>query len=185
MYNFQLLADGFNVQSAIAELAAKADMFKLFTGRQDTPGSAHHDTECIILRGPATITMEAVFNDTQAHWYPLHEQLPEVAALTYKALDKLSPMSELGRIMVVNLTAGGSIDEHCDEGAYAAHYERFHLVLTSKPGNVFHCGRESIHMKPGELWQFDHHQLHSVENASDEDRIHIIIDARRQSGQEQ
>jgi len=187
MYNFQLIADGFNVQAAIAELAAKADAFKMFTGRQEAPGSAHHSTECIVLRGPVAITMDAVFNDTHAVWYPLPPELdlPDTLELTRKALDKLSPMAELGRVMVVSLKAGGAIDAHIDEGAYAAHYERFHLVLTSKPGNVFQCGREAIHMQPGELWQFDHRQLHSVQNASDEDRIHIIIDARRTSGQEQ
>jgi hypothetical protein len=31
-------------------------------------------------------------------------------------------------------------------------------------------------MKAGELWEINNHQLHSVENNGEEDRIHLIID---------
>lgn len=192
MQNFQLIAGGHRVQPALAELAASPELWRIFTGRQDTPGSAHHDTECIILRGPKAITLEAVFNDLDAYWLdyqgampPLSVVLPTVLALTFEAVRKLGAIEQLGRVMVVNLKPSGLIDPHTDEGAYAAHYDRFHLVLQSEPGNWFYCGDEAVHMKPGELWKFDHHTEHRVANLSDQGRIHIIIDARLRPAQEQ
>lgn len=187
MRNFQLLATGLPVAAALAELETRPQLWRIFTGRQDTPGSAHRDTECIVLRGPASITMAAVFNDLDAHWYP-HADLIDADALRAvldAAIVKLGPIEQLGRVMVVNLKPEGHIDRHADEGAYAAHYERFHLALSAKPGNWFHCGDEAVYMKPGELWKFDHHTPHEVHNFSDSGRIHIIIDARREPAKEQ
>src|SRR5437763_4661547 len=78
MENFKLLARGIDVQRALAELAQHAALWKLFTARQDTPGSAHHDTECIVLRGPREVTTESVFNDLGAHWLPYLDAVPEL-----------------------------------------------------------------------------------------------------------
>lgn len=187
MRNFKLIAQGIPTAPVLAELATRGDLWRQFTGRQDTPGSAHHDTECIVLRGPASMTMHAVFNDLEAHWYP-HADLIDADALRQvlnAAISQLGEIEQLGRVMVVDLQPGGHIDPHVDEGVYAAHYERFHLVLQSAPGNWFFCGNEAVYMKPGELWKFDHHTTHSVQNLSKQGRIHIIIDARRTPAQEQ
>lgn len=178
MRNFQLIAKGLDAQPALAELAAHPELWRIFTGRQDTPGSAHHDTECIVLRGPKTISIESVFNDLDANWLSYVGALPELMALVVKAGNALGDIKQLGRVMVVNLKPGGRIDAHSDTGAYAEHYDRFHLVLDSKPGNWFYCGAEAVYMKPGELWKFDHHTEHQVANLSASGRIHIIIDAR-------
>lgn len=187
MRHFDLIAVNLPTAAALADLAEHPALWSRFTGRQDTPGSAHHDTECIVLRGPASITMDAVFNDLDAHWYPHGELMGADALRTVldAALEALGEIEQLGRVMVVNLKPEGHIDPHIDEGAYAAHYERFHLVLAAKPGNWFHCGDEAVQMKPGELWQFDHHTEHQVHNFSDAGRIHIIIDARRKLAKEQ
>jgi hypothetical protein len=178
MRNFQRVARGFDVQPALAELVANPDLWAIFTARQDTPGSAHHDTECIVLRGPKTISHESVFNDLDADWLAYAYALPALRAIIALAGAKLGDIEQLGRVMVVNLKPGGRIDPHVDEGAYAAHYDRFHLVLQSRPGNWFYCGDEAVAMQPGELWKFDHHTEHKVANLSEQGRIHIIIDAR-------
>lgn len=185
MENFKLIAQGVDVQPALAELAAHPDLWKVFTARQGTPGSPHHDTECIVLRGPREVTKDAVFNDLAAHWLPYLAFTPALHRAVSQCVACLGDVARLGRVMVVNLKAGGRIDRHADEGAYAEHYERFHLVLQSAPGNLFACGGGVIHMQPGELWQFDHRKGHEVANHSSEGRIHIIIDARREPAQEQ
>jgi hypothetical protein len=175
--NFQLIAKGIGVAGALHDLAVQAHRWNHFTLRQTTPGSAHHDTKTIILRGPSRYTMDAVFNDIEAEWDYLNMvHLPRVR----KLFDSLNfgEVEKLGRAMLVDLKAGGSIDAHQDEGAYAAYYDRFHLVLRSKRGNWFHCGDEALHMQEGELWKFNHHLTHSAVNRSDEGRIHLIIDAR-------
>lgn len=173
-----------HVNSAVDELRANPQLWNLFTLRQTTPGSAHHDTECIVLRGPKTISTESVFNDLDADWLPYVGSLGAISGAVIDALQALEPIDALGRVMVVKLKPGGRITPHVDEGAYAEYYDRFHMVLDSQVGNWFSCGAESIVMHTGELWQFNHRLLHSAANLSQSDRIHIIIDARLQRAKE-
>jgi hypothetical protein len=167
----------FDVASANEEQAA-CDLWDVFTARQDTQGSPHHDTRCILLRAPAgdVLTVEVVFNELEAVDTGAIEYLPAVRDLCIAACERLG-VKELGRVMLVELAPGGHIDPHFDDGAYAAHYQRFHLVLQSDEGNTFTNGGETIHMKPGELWQFNHRAEHEVRNDSARPRIHLIIDA--------
>jgi hypothetical protein len=167
----------FDVSAALDEQAA-CDLWDVFTARQDAPGSAHHDTRCIVLRAPVgdILTPDVVFNELQSVDTNAVEYLPAVRDLCVAACERLG-VKELGRVMLVELAPGGHIDRHFDDGAYAAHYQRFHLVLQSDEGNSFTNGDESIHMKPGELWQFNHRIEHEVTNASARPRIHLIIDA--------
>lgn len=174
--HFQLFGT-FDVACALAE-QEHCELWDVFTARQDTPGSPHHDTRCIVLRGPVgdLLTADVVFNEIQSVDTCAVEYLPAVRDLCIAACARLG-VKELGRVMLVELAPGGHIDRHFDDGAYAAHYQRFHLVLQSDDGNTFTCGAESIHMKPGELWKFDHRAEHEVTNASARPRIHLIIDA--------
>jgi hypothetical protein len=174
--NFRLLGT-FDVQAAQDEQAG-SELWNMFTARQDTPGTPHHDTRTIILRGPAATVWnhDIIFGMLESEDTRAGEHLPALVDLCRAACDRIG-VKELGRVMLVELAPGGHIDAHFDDGAYAAHYERFHLVLQSDAGNTFTCGGETIHMKPGELWKFDHRTEHEVHNASARPRIHLIIDA--------
>lgn len=164
--------------TAAREEALNSDLWDIFTARQTTPGSPHHDTRCILLRGPDADFFDAnvVFNMVECRDSPAIASLPATTALCAAACDRLR-VEQLGRVMLVELAPGGHIDLHSDEGDYAAHYERFHLVLTSEPGNEFHNGGQVLHMQPGELWRFNHRKQHEVFNRSASPRIHLIIDA--------
>ena len=156
-----------------------ADLWDVFTGRQDTPGSAHHDTRCVVLRGPAAqeLTHDVVFSMIECvDAADVLADLPYVVEVCAAVCKRLR-VTQLGRVMLVELKPGGHIDQHTDQGAYATHYDRFHLVLQSDPGNTFTNGDETIHMQPGELWQFNHHVEHEVTNNSNTSRIHLILDA--------
>jgi hypothetical protein len=161
--------------ASLAELAATS-AWKHLTYRQDYPGSAHHDTRCIVWRGPAAMTPFAQAQHTTcAESYGYHEHLPATALVIAQALGLL-PNREVGRIFVVSLRAGGHVTRHRDEGAYADYYSRAHVVLQSDHGNEFDCGGQLIHMRPGTVWSFNHRLEHEVWNRSDRERIHIIID---------
>lgn len=153
-------------------------MWNAFTARQSAPGSPHHDTRCIVLRGPDSpvLTPEVVHGMLESVDTNAVDQLPAVRDLCAAACARIGAVA-LGRVMLVELAPGGHIDRHVDEGAYAAHFERFHLVLQSDEGNTFHNGADAVHMKPGELWKFDHRIEHEVFNRSARPRIHLIIDA--------
>jgi aspartyl/asparaginyl beta-hydroxylase (cupin superfamily) len=174
--NFRRIAVGLNVAPLLDALAVYPEHWNALTFRQTFPGSAHHDTQSIYLTYCERIDVESVFNDLRAVSYPALADLPEAADLINDALHLVGARSA-GRVMLVDLKAGGRITPHIDEGAYADHYERFHLVITSEAGNVFECGGDTAHMKPGELWWFNHKRLHSVSNYSDTPRLHLIVDA--------
>jgi hypothetical protein len=175
--NLLRLAQGVDVRPALAELAANPDLWKLDTVRQSYPGSAHHDTQVIHLRGCADVNEYTAFNDIVAVDFPEGDLLPECCRLMYGIAGFLGT-GRLGRVMVVTLKPGGTIDPHIDEGAYAEFYTRFHLSLQSADGNTYTVDGETAYMKPGELWWFDHRKTHTVANASEVERIHLILDCK-------
>jgi GNAT superfamily N-acetyltransferase len=175
--SFVRLERDMDVAPTLAAIEAKRWLWDQITDRQEHPASPHHDTRAIWLRGPGRLDVDSVFNDLHAEDYPAaHELAPAITSLLGPALDSLR-ITELGRVMIVSLKPGGSIDPHADEGRYAEHYSRFHLVLTSDEGNEFTCGEESVHMQAGEVWWFNHQLEHAVSNRSKRERIHVIFDA--------
>jgi GNAT superfamily N-acetyltransferase len=178
MHNFQRLLTDLDVGPMLDALEARPELWGEITARQEAPGSPHHDTESIWLRGPRELTLESVFNDLMAVDYlSMHELAGDVYPLVAPVLRQLGSTA-LGRVMIVKLKPGGFIDPHEDTGRYAKAFSRFHLVLKSDPGNVFTCDGESVHMQPGELWWFNHRGEHQVRNDSATERIHIIFDAQ-------
>ena len=55
---------------------------------------------------------------------------------------------------------------------------RYQLALQSEAGAEITIGGESKCLQPGEAWQVDVSQVHSVSNASGTDRIVILFDTR-------
>lgn len=169
--------NGIHVGAMIDEIDAHTELWSQITARQTTPGSPHHDTESIFLRWAADQSVEAAFTEIRAVDYPALAMLPECSRIMKVLVQQVLGAVEFGRAMLINLKAGGHIDPHVDEGSYADHYSRFHLVMASDPGNEFRCGNESAFMLPGQLWQFDHKLEHEVWNRSARRRIHLVFDA--------
>lgn len=148
------------------------------TWRQEAEGSAHGDTEAIFLRMCRPRTAWAVFNDLHAFQTENAEASSNDICDVLNGIDRNFPISnELGRIMLVKLHAGGQIKPHIDQGKYADYYDRMHYVVSGECD--FTCGDETVHMRPGEAWWFNHRLMHSVVNNGAEDRVHLIIDYRR------
>lgn len=176
MHNFECLRTGLVVYPLVRALSKQPELWNEISTRQDYPGSAHLDTESIFLRWCKGLDVEAAFTEIPAFDFPAMGKLPEARELINETL-QLAGATELGRVLIVSLRAGGKILPHADEGAYADHYERFHIVLESEEGNIFNCGNESERMRPGELWCFNHKTKHEAWNHSANPRIHLIIDA--------
>ena len=176
MQHFRRLAEGIAPAALLAKLEATPELWQEITVRQDYADSAHKHTETIFLRGPDAFDWQTVQGGFSAKNYPA---LAILADPIGPILDRLCfdlQVSELGRVMLVNLKSRCGISPHTDEGAYAEHFSRIHVALKSEVGNAFMCGGEMIHMKPGEAWWFDHQTEHKVDNDSIADRIHLIID---------
>lgn len=179
--SFLKIRDGVDVSPLLQKLNLKSDLFNEVTARQEVPGTPHLDTQSIFLRWARELSLDATFNDIEAVNRPCLDLLPEALDL----IDLIAATTEchkLGRCLIVALNPGGFINPHADEGAYADYYERFHLSLQSDEGNAFFSEwtpghGEFVHMKPGELWTFNHKRTHWLVNNSDTPRIHLIVDA--------
>lgn len=174
---FWKVAEGLDTSTLVAKVNENPELWKENTLRQTFPGTAHHDTETIFLRWAEKMDVASAFTDLKAVDYPAVKKLsPWVRDVGIEVVRALK-QEEVGRVMIVNLKPGGSIDEHLDEGKYADYYDRFHLVLSARYGNEFYVGPHSFRGKTGELWWFNHKLLHRVENRSKFDRLHMIVDA--------
>lgn len=180
MENFKRVARNLEVLPLLNAVKRKDFLWKEITARQDTVGSPHTDTQSIFLRGPLEQTVESIFNDPSAMNYPAMEQLTESHQLIH-ALADIVNAREIGRIMVVSLAPGGFITPHVDEGKYADHFERFHIILATNPDCWFQCNHdqdsaEFVRMKVGEAWWFNHKREHTFMNEGETPRIHLIAD---------
>ncbi|MBK7889867.1 MAG: aspartyl/asparaginyl beta-hydroxylase domain-containing protein [Bdellovibrionales bacterium] len=80
------------------------------------------------------------------------------------------------RVIAANLLPRSTIPIHTDKGFHLTYSKRFHWVIKSNPGVVSIVGNEKLYFAPGEIWQINNRQSHSIENNSDDNRIHIIAD---------
>ena len=84
---------------------------------------------------------------------------------------------ELSCVRLLKLAAGSSIKEHRDDGLSAVHGEaRVHIPIISDDDVEFFLDGELVPMQVGEAWYLDLELPHRVDNRSDEDRVHLVID---------
>lgn len=177
MQMFKLHQHGLDTQPLLDALAANPELWGEITVRQDYPGSAHHDTQCIFLRGPAEFTPHEYQGTLDAHDFPALDVLRHPVEQLLKPVLESLGATELGYVLVVALKPGGVITEHTDEGAYAEHYSRFHIALTQSRWASLRVGGYFQNFAQGELWEFNHRVPHSGDNFGPEPRIHLIFDA--------
>jgi aspartyl/asparaginyl beta-hydroxylase (cupin superfamily) len=185
MKNFQRISQGLPVQAALNSVVRQPHLWDQNPARTHMVGTAHSDSSDIWLRFNNVTGLDPdspedrkrVMEDINCVNYPAMFILPQIRALTM-GLMPLVEGEQLGRVIISRLPAGKVVKPHADEGRYSEYYDRFHLVLCSAPGCLFHCGDETVHMATGELWWFDNNIIHEVTNNSAGDRIHLIIDIR-------
>ena len=178
MHNFARLAQGLEVAPIVDALAKLPDLWGEITDRQYFTRSPHRDTETIFLRGPLKLTPYYYQFDLGAYDYPAMDLLGHVLVPVLRPLlTEQLQVDELGHVLIVKLKPGGRVTEHIDQGAYADHYTRFHVALTSNPGCYQTAGDERATFAPGEAWWFNHKKPHTAANEGETDRLHIIIDA--------
>ena len=173
--HLELLRD-LNVEPLLWQLEANPELWDEHTVRQSYPGSAHVDTECIFVRGPLGFTPELYFNDLGSCDFTSQKALPQVMPLVERLCVHIGA-TRLGRVLIVNLRPGGHVTPHIDEGRYADHFARFHLVLSTNNRCTNTTGEQTDHWRAGSFWWFDHKQVHAADNAGDTDRVHLIFDA--------
>lgn len=86
----------------------------------------------------------------------------------------------VGCARLLCLDAGSSIREHCDPDLGDPDGEvRLHIPILTGPGVEFLLEGQVVPMAPGECWFLDLARPHRVDNVSEQARVHLVIDARR------
>jgi quercetin dioxygenase-like cupin family protein len=111
--------------------------------------------------------------DAHARWWPMFEQ--QVRALE-AILREHHGGGYLLQFILVKLLAHERIPTHRDSGWLLEANHRYHIAVKTDPHVKFTVGGESIHMQPGEIWEINNTEQHSVDNPTPMDRLHIIAD---------
>lgn len=80
------------------------------------------------------------------------------------------------RVLLVKLKKESKITPHVDSGDSLVFCKRTHIAVITNPDVIFTVGGESKNMRKGEIWEINNQNVHSVDNNSNNDRIHFIID---------
>lgn len=183
MRYFYKLAEGYPVWPVLHELARKSHLWNANTFRTSFPNTPHVDVDDILLHFSDTSvcsTTGAVIGDTRPIWHPAMSELQSVKPLVMALISQTGGYS-LERLLISRVRPGGKILAHADkDGDYVQQTDiaRYHVVLQGLPGSLFHCGNETVCMRTGEVWWFNAHEQHAVENNSTDDRIHLLVDLR-------
>jgi hypothetical protein len=87
---------------------------------------------------------------------------------------------EVEAVRLLRLAPNSIIKEHTDKDlGYEFGEFRWHIPIQSNPKAIFYSNGELFHMTVGGLWYLNANLPHAVENLGSHDRIHLIIDGKR------
>jgi hypothetical protein len=82
----------------------------------------------------------------------------------------------LARSRLMRLSSKCEVQMHVDFNYHWYTRVRIHIPIVTDPRVIFCCADQRVHMRPGECWIFDSWRRHRVINASDTDRVHLVVD---------
>lgn len=90
--------------------------------------------------------------------------------------DKLGP-GFIATAMLINLPSKKVITRHKDMADFFQAINRIHIPIITAPECIFEIDGENRNLKEGEIVEIDNNgKFHSVQNNSDIDRVHLLID---------
>ena len=82
-------------------------------------------------------------------------------------------------IRLLSLKPGSVIKEHCDPDlGYEEGDIRIHVPVKTNENVIFTLNGERVIMNEGETWYLNFSLPHSITNAGNEDRVHLILDCK-------
>ena len=97
------------------------------------------------------------------------------ADILFQKISKLTGRV-LGRAMFIKLPAKKSIATHIDSGHHLQNCERIHLPVITDQNVKFIINGVVYPMPAGVVCRINNNVSHSVENKSDNDRVHLVMD---------
>lgn len=168
--NFLMLDSGIDVEPVKKKLAQVSPLEWDKSGREKT-FEVHRQTKSLML----------IYDEDFRHYNPTYQDI------YFRFENELKPFLEtiaenfqhngfVVRMIFAKLQGHGSIPVHTDSGYSLLKCHRIHIPIVSNDQSFFMVGGERKIMHEGEIWEINNATLHAVDNQSDEDRIHLIID---------
>ena len=109
--------------------------------------------------------------------FHINEKIIEDTGLK-KLFNELTQITgkRLGRAMFIKLPAKKSISPHIDRGYHLEHCDRIHLPIITDNHVSFIINGKTYPMPAGTVSRINNNILHSVENNSNNDRVHLVMD---------
>ena len=143
-----------------------------WTEKQDV-STIHSKTTNIGIIYDIDYGAEVIKQGTKSRFYDYF--LPELKDVE-KVITKHYGPGRILRAELARLHKHCSVPNHVDRGISLTNNERIHLPIITDSKVKFWVDGETIFMKPGYLTEINNIGEHGVENNSDIDRIHLIVD---------
>ncbi|NDB82075.1 MAG: hypothetical protein EB127_04940 [Alphaproteobacteria bacterium] len=150
-----------------------SDEWLLDTSRQERPNTPHKYTNTY-----------NVYN-TSIQWKKGQEFVVKKVSTDTTLLELLEPILQdlekihngvRGNVLLIKLKAKEDVALHEDAGDYLMLSRRNHVPIITSGNVVFGVGSERINMQIGECWEINNYRFHWVDNDSDIDRVHLLVD---------
>lgn len=175
MKYFKMVDAGLDVSPLVNALHNNPMLWDAMNLRTTHPMTPHKQASDIVIRfNKLTDDPLDVIDDNDCYWYPATSMLPVLPYIYH--LQSLVMGDRIGRSVITRLHPNKMIEPHIDQGSPVSYYQRFHLCLQNVIGSKFIIGDESFEPIAGDLFIVANQIPHWVDNASDTDRLTLIID---------
>jgi len=173
MDNFIFLGN-YNIEHWMNKLNTLTDEdWNAYTFRQDTY-EVHRKTKTI----PILYDEEySAFIGNRSKFYDMFETDVDELNILYNSI---LGVGNIIRIEIVSMPPFSKVPTHIDYGGSLETHNRTHIPLQTNEGCIFTVGGESKHLKVGEIWEINNGgEKHGVINDSNVERIHMIVDFKK------
>ncbi len=170
MNKIRKIADGVNVTPLLWALQANQQLWNADDQRTKDATSPHCEVDDIWARYSATPKEPGPHESV---WYPAAALLP-VREIVYPLMQFVRG-ERLGGVLITRIRAGHECKRHRDSSWHAKHYEKFAVQVQSAPGQFFCFEDETLEPMPGDVYTFQNQFDHWVTNATQHDRITLIV----------
>jgi hypothetical protein len=168
--NFLLLEPSIDLSFIKRKLEKITEQAWKKSGREKTY-EVHQQTQSLLL------IHDEDFRHYKPTYHPAYDQFKKELKPVFESISHhFGGNGFIARTLFARLSGHGKIDQHTDGLFSLLKCHRIHIPIETNEEVVFTIGGEDKVLKEGEMWEINNATLHAVENRSDENRIHLIID---------
>lgn len=169
---------GVDVSALRNELLAHPELWNMHRPR--TSSYVHSRVDDIWVRYNAwenynpALGLSHFNREHESVWYPAGEVLLAARQVAFDVL-RMVEGNRIGGVLITRIPPGGEVRPHIDRGWHAEYYDKFAVQIQADTRQAFHFEDESLVSAAGDVFTFDNARTHWVTNASDIDRITMIV----------